>query len=63
MRLGGTARWEPGSPGAAEDQRPRLRPDEGEPPLPLDGAVPDLEPELTLERLGERRRIADEPDL
>ena len=63
MRLGGPACREPGSPGPAEDQRPRLRADEGEPPLALDGAVPDLEPELTLERLCERRRIADEPDL
>ena len=63
MRLGRPSGRKPGPAGAAEDQRSRLGADEGEPPLALDGAVPDLEPELVLERGGEGGRIADEPDL
>src|SRR4051794_3505128 len=60
---GGPPRREPRPPGPAENQRSSLRPDEGEPPSALDGAVPDLEPELVLELVCERRGIADDPDL
>ena len=57
VRLGGPARRQPRPPGPAENQRSRLLADEREPSLALDGAVPDLEPELALELGG--RATAD----